>query len=174
MQASIPGISIRRVDDDEIALLMDLSLRCWTGTVAANSSLYRETPDYVRRQIVRPDGGAVFLCLHDEPIGAARFFRVPGPAGDERPWVELKRVGVLRDHRKLGLGPILVDAVEAAAREQLNPAGAQIGVRDDQPRLVAFWSSLGYVLADDVQLSTRNELTPPPITLRKRFLTLES
>jgi hypothetical protein len=45
----------------------------------------------------------------------------------------------------------------------------RVGVRADQPRLVHFWSSLGYALAGDVQLHTVNPLTPPPTTMRKRF-----
>jgi len=164
-----PDISIRRVRGDEIPLLMDLTLRCWTGTVDGNSSLYRETPDYVAAQVAHPHGGAVFLLMDDAPIGAGRFFRVPGPAGDARPWIEIKRVGILRQHRKAGCGPILIRALELAAHAQIGPAGAQLAVRADQPRLVDFWKALGYSRADDVTLSTQNPLTPPPTTMRKWF-----
>jgi GNAT superfamily N-acetyltransferase len=103
-----------------------------------------------------------------KPVGAGRFMPVPGPPGDSRDWVELKRIGILRTHRKLGLGAPLVLALEAEARRRGYP-GAQIGVRHDQPRLVEFWAGLGYRPADDVQLHTVNPLTPPPTTMRKRF-----
>jgi predicted GNAT superfamily acetyltransferase len=62
----------------------------------------------------------------------------------------------------------LVAALEAEAKAR-GYAGVQIGVRHDQPRLIAFWESLGYVLAGDVTMHTVNPLTPPPTTMRKRF-----
>jgi GNAT superfamily N-acetyltransferase len=141
-------------------------LRCWTGTVAANSSAYRETETDIARQLKR--GAAMIVLEGDTPVGAGRFYPVPGPAGDTREWVEIKRVGVLKSHRKLGLGVPLVAALEGEARGR-GYAGAQLGVRHDQPRLTAFWTSLGYEPADDVQMHTVNPLTPPPTTMRKRF-----
>jgi GNAT superfamily N-acetyltransferase len=162
-------ITTRDVRPSETALLMGLTLRCWTGTVAADSSLYRETPDHVASLLASPEGGAVFALIDGEPVGAGRYFRVPGPEGDARPWIELKRVGMLPEFRKLGLGQKLVAAVEDRARARLSPAGAQLGVRADQPRLIEFWRTQGYALADDVSLHTVNPLTPPPTTMRKWF-----
>lgn len=92
----------------------------------------------------------------------------PGPVGDPREWVEIKRVGVLKTHRKLGLGAPLIAALEEAAAAR-GYAGVQLGVRHDQPRLVTFWSGLGYKLADDVTLHTVNPLTPTPTFMRKWF-----
>lgn len=164
---SLPaGFSIRSVDVSEAARLRDVMLRCWTGTVAPNSSAYRETPESIAAEFAK--GGAMFLLRGDEPVGCGRFHPVPGPAGDLRPWAEIKRVGVLKELRKLGLGAPLVTALEEAVRTR-GHAGVQLGVRDDQPRLVRFWESLGYVIATDVQLHTVNPLTPPPFTLRKQF-----
>jgi GNAT superfamily N-acetyltransferase len=151
-----------RVED--AALLRDVMLRCWTGTVAPNSSAYRETVEDIAAQIAK--GGAVLVFSGDEAVGGGRFHPVPGPAGDARPWAEIKRVGVLRELRKLGLGAPLVTALEDGARAG-GAAGVQLGVREDQPRLVQFWEALGYVVADDVQLHTVNPLTPPPVTMRK-------
>ena len=142
----------------------DVMLRCWTGTVAANSSAYRETVEEIAGQIAR--GGAVLLFSGDVAVGGGRFHPVPGPAGDTRSWAEIKRLGVAKELRKLGLGAPLVAALEDAAREA-GAAGVQLGVREDQPRLVTFWESLGYRVADDVQLHTVNPLTPPPVTMRK-------
>ena len=47
--------------------------------------------------------------------------------------------------------------------------GAQLAVRSDQPRLVDYYAALGYVLADDVDLTTMNPLEPAPFGMRKIF-----
>jgi GNAT superfamily N-acetyltransferase len=161
-----PGFSLRAARVSDAALLRDVMLRCWTGTVAANSSAYRETVEDIAAQIA--GGGAVLVFDGDEAVGGGRFHPVPGPAGDARPWAEIKRVGVVRELRKLGLGAPLVAALEDAARSA-GAVGIQLGVREDQPKLVRFWEALGYVVASDVQLHTVNPLTPPPFTMRKWF-----
>lgn len=164
---SLPqGFSIRAARADEASLVRDVMLRCWTGTVAGNSSAYRETIEDIAGQIAR--GGAVLLVSGDGPVGGGRFHPVPGPAGDTPPWAEIKRVGVARELRKLGLGAPLVAALEEAARAH-GAMGIQLGVREDQPALVRFWEARGYTRADDVQLHTVNPLTPPPFTMRKWF-----
>jgi|GEM_PF-620867 len=160
------GYALRLASPDEAELVRAVMLRCWTGTVAENSSAYRETVDDIAGQIAR--GGAVLLWRGEEVVGGGRFHPVPGPAGDKRPWTEIKRVGVARELRKLNLGAPLVAAIEDAARAR-GAVGAQLGVREDQPRLVQFWEGLGYVRADDVRLHTVNPLTPPPFTMRKWF-----
>jgi GNAT superfamily N-acetyltransferase len=165
--AGLPaGFNLRLAQKSEADRLLDIMLRCWAGTVASNSSAYGETAEAIAEQLER--GGAVFIFEGETIIGSGRFFPVPGPPGDLREWVEIKRVGVLKSHRKLGLGAPLVAALEAEARRRGHP-GAQLGVRSDQPRLVAFWDSLGYIPADDVQMHTVNPRTPPPTTMRKLF-----
>lgn len=141
-------------------------LACWRGTVAENSSAYRETPESISKQLER--GAAVFLLEGDVLIGSGRIHPVPGPAGEGTEWAELKRMGILKTHRRLNLGPPLAAALEAEARNR-GAAGIQLAVRADQPRLIRFWQSLGYALASDVHLHTVNPLTPPPTTMRKRF-----
>lgn len=157
---------MRLARPEEVRLLRDVMLRCWTGTVASNSSAYRETEADIARQLEHGVGVIVFDGA--VPVGTGRIHPVPGPAGDPREWVEIKRVGVLKSHRKLGLGASLVAALEHEAQRR-GYAGAQLGVRADQPRLIAFWAALGYVLADDVKMHTVNPLTLPPTTMRKRF-----
>lgn len=158
------GFHLRLARPDEGALLLDVMLRCWTGTVAANSSAYRETAESIGAQLAR--GGAAIVFEGETAVGAGRFHPVPGPAGDPREWVEIKRVGVLKTHRKLGLGAPLVAALEHEAHRR-GYAGVQLGVRHDQPRVIAFWDGLGYTLADDVTLHTVNPLTPTPTFMRK-------
>jgi GNAT superfamily N-acetyltransferase len=161
-----PGISIRLADAGDAALLREVMLRCWTGTVAADSSAYRETETDIAGQLVR--GGGALLFDGAEAIGGGRFHPVPGPMEDRREWVEIKRTGVLKTWRGKGVAIPLIAALEAEA-ERRGYGGAQLGVRADQPRLVAFWAGLGYVVTEDVQLHTVNPLTPPPVTMRKRF-----
>lgn len=141
-------------------------LRSWTGTVAENSSAYRETSEGIERELEA--GGGAILFEGDAAVGAGRFHPVPGPAGDVRTWAEIKRVGVRKSHRKLGLAAPLIAALEGQAVAR-GYGGVQIGVRHDQPRLIAFWEGLGYCLAGDVKLHTVNPLTPTPTFLRKRF-----
>lgn len=157
---------MRLAERGDAQLLLDVMLACWTGTVATDSTAYRETTDMIAGQL--DQGGAVIVFEGARSVGAGRFVPVPGPAGDRREWVELKRIGILRTHRKLGLGAPLVMALEGEAQRR-GFVGAQIGVRHDQPRLVAFWALLGYAPATDVLLHTVNPLTPPPATMRKRF-----
>ncbi len=91
------SIRIRSATPDDAALLLDLMLRSWTGTVAGNSSAYRETEATIHAQLDRGGGALVF---HDgEPIGGGRYHPVQGPAGDPHGWVEIKRVGLLRPLR---------------------------------------------------------------------------
>lgn len=164
---SLPsGFHIRLARLGDGALLRDVMLRCWTGTVAENSSAYRETVEHIERELEA--GGAAILFEGEAAVGAGRFHPVPGPVGDTRTWAEIKRVGVLRTYRKLGLGAPLVTALEGETRLR-RYAGVQLGVRHDQPRLVAFWEGLGYRLADDVRLHTVNPLTPTPTFMRKLF-----
>ena len=108
------GFHLRLARPGEGGLLREVMLACWTGTVAENSSAYRETAEGIEAQLA--GGGAVIVFEGERPVGAGRFYPVPGPAGDARMWVEIKRIGVLKMHRKLGLGAPLVAALEDEAR----------------------------------------------------------
>ncbi len=164
---SLPsGFHIRLARKGDGELLRDVMLRGWAGTVAENSSAYRETAEGIERELEA--GGAAILFEGEAAIGAGRFHPVPGPAGDARTWAEIKRVGVLKTHRKQGLAAPLIATLEGEIARR-SAAGVQIGVRHDQPRLVAFWEGIGYRLADDVKLHTVNPLTPTPTFLRKWF-----
>ncbi len=109
-------------------------------------------------------GGAFLLRLDGEPVGSVRWVPVPHA---ERSW-EIKRLGVLREARGLGLGERLAAAVEGAARAA-GVARLQRGVRRDQPRLLDFWRTLGFRSDATVALSSHNPLTAPPVTLSRRL-----
>jgi GNAT superfamily N-acetyltransferase len=147
----------------DAALVHDLTQRAWRGTVAADSSAYRETPADVEALLAR-GGGAFVLRLGDEPVGSVRWVPVPHP---EPTW-EVKRMGVLPEARGLGLGARLAAAVEAAARSA-DVARLQLGVRRDQPRLIGFWTTLGFGPDASVSLSSHNPLTAPPVTMSRRL-----
>jgi GNAT superfamily N-acetyltransferase len=143
------------------ALVHDLAQRARHGTVDANSSAYRETPADVEALFSR-GGGAFVARVDGEAAGSVRFVPVPHP---EPSW-ESKRMALLR--RARGLGALLAAAVEDAARA----AGVrrlQPGVRRDQPRLVAFWVTLGFEADASVALSSHNPLTEPPVTMSRRL-----
>jgi GNAT superfamily N-acetyltransferase len=147
----------------DAALVHGLTQQAWRGTVAADSSAYREAPADVEALFAR-GGGAFVARVDGVPVGSVRHVPVPHP---EPSW-EIKRMGLLREVRGLGLGARLAAAVEDAARA----AGVrrlQLGVRRDQPRLVAFWAKLGFEADASVALSSHNPLTEPPVTMSRRL-----
>lgn len=127
--------------------------------------MFRETAESVAAQIA--NGGGVLLMQGEAAIGSGRWVEVPGPGGQGR-WMEVKRIGVLPSHTGRGLGAVILGAVEAQGRE-VGMAGAQLAVRFDQPRLVAYYAALGYQQAEDVALTTVNPRAPPPTGMRKWF-----
>lgn len=144
-----------------------LTRRIWTGRVSEESTVFSETPDSVSAQLEK--GGGAVLLDGKVPIGSGRWVPVPGPSGQGQ-WMEVKRIGVLEPYRGQGFGEVILKALEAAGREA-GAEGAQLAVRHDQVRLVDFYAGLGYVLSDDVELTTPNPRSPPPIGMRKDFRT---
>ena len=156
------GPQVIRATPGDAQRVHELTQRAWRGTVAANSSAFRETPDTARQAIEA--GGGFVLLLDGKPIGSVRYFPVPHA---EPSW-EFKRLGVLHAFRGRGYGELLVRAIERAAPAQ-GVRRIQLGVRADQPRLVAFYERLGYTLDASVQLSAHNPLTDPPVALSRRL-----
>ncbi|MFN4184960.1 MAG: GNAT family N-acetyltransferase [Hyphomonas sp.] len=160
-----PLIAIRRATPSDGFLVEGLTRRIWTGRVSAESTVFGETPETVAAQIGK--GGAVILEIEGAPSGSGRWVAVPGPAGQGR-WMEVKRIGVLPAFTGRGFGALILQALEEMGREQ-EMVGAQLAIRTDQPRLIDFYASLGYALAQDVELTTPNPRSPPPIGMRKWF-----
>lgn len=127
--------------------------------------MFRETAESVAAQIA--NGGGVLLMQGEAAIGSGRWVEVAGPSGQGR-WMEVKRIGVLPSHTGQGFGAAILEALEAQGREA-GMAGAQLAVRFDQPRLVAYYAALGYQLAEDVELTTINPRAPLPVGMRKWF-----
>ena len=160
-------IAIRRANPADGFLIEELTRRIWTGRVSAESTVFSETPASVAAQL--DVGGGAILLAGETPIGSGRWVPVPGPGGQGR-WIEVKRIGVLPDWQKRGLGAVILGELEAMGRAQM-AEGAHLAVRHDQVRLVDFYAGLGYALADDVVLTTPNPKSPPPIGMRKFFRT---
>ena len=160
-------IAIRRATPADGVLVEGLTRRIWTGRVSAESTVFRETPESVAAQLAR--GGGAILSDGGTLIGSGRWVPVPGPEG-QGSWMEIKRIGVLAAWRGRGLGELILTALEEEGRGR-GTEGAQLAVRHDQVRLVDFYAGLGYVLADDVVLTTPNPRSPPPIGMRKPFRT---
>jgi ribosomal protein S18 acetylase RimI-like enzyme len=158
-------IAIRRATPADGFLVEGLTRQIWTGRVSAESTVFRETPESVAAQLTK--GGGAVLLDGEIPIGSGRWVPVPGPRGQDR-WMEIKRIGVLEAYRKRCLGELILTALEQAGQEA-GAEGAQLAVRHDQVRLVDFYAGLGYVLADDVEITTPNPRSPPPIGMRKDF-----
>ncbi|WP_139068936.1 MULTISPECIES: GNAT family N-acetyltransferase [unclassified Hyphomonas] len=161
------GIRLRRAGPADGTLVEHLTRRIWTGRVSEESTVFRETPAYVAAQLEK--GGGAILLEGGVPVGSGRWVPVPGPSG-QGAWMEIKRIGVLEAYRKRGFGEVILKALEEAGRDA-GAEGAQLAVRHDQVRLVDFYAGLGYVLADDVELTTPNPRSPPPIGMRKDFRT---
>ena len=165
--ADLSGIRIREARPEDGVLVEALTRRIWTGRVSEESTVFSETPDSVAAQLEK--GGGAVLLDGGTPIGSGRWVPVPGPSGQGL-WMEVKRIGVLEAYRGQGFGDVILKALEQAGREA-GAEGAQLAVRHDQVRLVDFYAGLGYVLADDVELTTLNPRSPPPIGMRKDFRT---
>ncbi len=151
--------TLREACAEDAALLRALTLACWAGKVAANSSAFRETEQDIRDELAR--GGGFILQLGQEPIASVRW-RALGEA-----W-EMARLGVLPGHRGRGYSQTLSEAVAARARS----AGAKelrIGVRRDQPRLLRFYSEQGFERCEHFEYSHPNPLTDPPWLMRRKL-----
>lgn len=148
---------LREAGLDDAGLLRELMLACWTGRVAEDSSAFRETEADIRAELRR--GGAFILSLAQTPIASARW-RDLGDA-----W-EMARLGVLPPFRKQGHSRTLCEAVAARARA----AGAQelrIGIRRDQPRLLDFYATQGFIITEAFEYSHPNPRTDPPWLMRR-------
>jgi GNAT superfamily N-acetyltransferase len=156
------SVEVRPATPGDAELMHRVSRQAWHGTVAANSTLFDETVEYVAAILSR--GGGFMLSVDGECAGSVRHFPC---ASDPSVW-EVKRLGVLAALRRRGLGMRLMTAVEDAAR-RAGVHALQIGIRADQPRLIRYYENLGFELDDSVRLSSQNPNTTPAVTMSKRL-----
>lgn len=149
--------TVRAAAPEDAALILDITLKAWHGKVHPSSSVFRETVNDVTQQLA--EGGGYVLYAAEAPAGSVRFSPVPGA------W-EVRRMGVLPEHRGLGLGFVLMNAVVAEAARRDVPE-LRLAVRHDQPRLIEFYASMGFALASEVEYAHANSASPPPTVMRR-------
>ncbi len=132
----------------------------WAGKVAEGSSGHQETPEKVRADLEKGYGWVVEQ--NGKIVATVRL--VPHPV--ERGVGEIKKLGVLPEHRKQGWGPKLMGVLEEKARA-LGIKELRLAVRHDQPRLVEWYAQFGFVHDPHLRYSSPNPLTPLPFVMRK-------
>lgn len=149
---------LRPATPEDAALIHAMTFAGWVGRVHQSSSVYRETVADVAQQLT--EGGGFILMLDGVPAGSARYSPVHGA------W-EVRRMGVLPEHRGKGYSALLMEALVVRAREQ-GISELRLAVRHDQPRLIAFYAGMGYEQAPNVAYAHANPQSPPPtVMLRK-------
>lgn len=81
----------------------------------------------------------IIVMDEDQPVGAARWRIVDGIA-------KFERICVLPSHRKLGLGKLIVEALEESAKEK----GLSKAKLHGQTHAEVFYHKLGYGTASDI------------------------
>lgn len=107
------------------------------------STVFSETVDHVTASFSR---GPVWVVEVDDRVAASVRADIVQQAGHPlQRWVEVHRLAVLPSHAGRGLGRLLMQAVEAYARDALGvPAVVELEVRAAQPESEGFYRALGY------------------------------
>jgi GNAT superfamily N-acetyltransferase len=150
---------VRAAAPEDAALILQITLKAWRDKVHPSSSVFRETVGDVAQQIA--EGRGCILYIADAPVGSVRFAPVPGA------W-EVRRMGVLPEHRGQGLGLALMNAVVAGALQREVPE-LRLAVRHDQSSLVEFYSGMGFALAPEIEYAHANPASPPPTVMRRKL-----
>lgn len=153
---------IRLAQREDASAIAQMIRTAWAGKVAPDSSGHQETAEKVRADLEKGYGWVVEW--DGKIIATVRL--VPHPF--ERGVGEIKKLGVLAEHRKQGWGPKLIGVLEEKA-QALGLNELRLAVRHDQYRLVEWYSSLGYTLNPRLVYSAANPLTPPPFVLHKNL-----
>jgi GNAT superfamily N-acetyltransferase len=148
---------LRAATPEDAALISRITREAWAGRVHPSSSAYRETEQHIAEQI--REGGGLILSVGEIPVGSARYSPVPGA------W-EVRRMGVLPPYRGRGYAELMMEAVvERALAGGITEL--RVAVRHDQPRLIGFYASMGFVLAPELEYAHANPDNPPPTVLRR-------
>jgi GNAT superfamily N-acetyltransferase len=137
-----PQFTLRPAEPDDAPQLRRIVVAAFAqyeGRLDPPSGALAESEDSLRAKVV--DGGA-WLCLQgDESIGCAFF----APRADH---LYLGRLAVLPAWRGRGVGELLLERVEAVAREQ-GLVSVQLGVRLALTGLRAWYEARGYTLLEE-------------------------
>ena len=153
-------IVVREATHEDSQLIAALTRAAWAGKVSVTSSGHRETAVIVADHL--RDGGGFVLLFDDEPVGSVRWLPLDGGS---RTW-EVCRMGVLPSWRGHNLSQHLLEAVIhhglACGVDEV-----RLAVRADQRKLVDFYASYEFALAEELEYSHANPLEPPPLVMRR-------
>lgn len=135
-------VTIRYARADDIPAIHTLTQAAYAEyrTLIPYSSIWQEMPERITAELAQ--GPILLAVLEDEPVGSVRCH--VDQAGEER-FVYLHRLAILPAYRRRGIGRLLVEVVEAIAREQ-GIRQIRLEVRAAQPENIAFYRTLGYLL----------------------------
>lgn len=153
-------IIVREAAAEDAPLIAELTRKAWAGKVSVTSSGHRETAVNVAGHL--RDGGGFILLDGDQPIGCVRWL----PLDSEPDVWEILRMGVVADYRGTNLSQHLLEAVIhhalAAGIKEL-----RLAVRNDQPKLIDFYTAYEFSLAEELEYSHANPLEPAPLVMRR-------
>lgn len=153
-------IEIRLATLADAEAIAQLVRSAWAGKVAPDSSGHQETAERVEQDLGR---GYIWVAEDQGKIvGSVRLTRHPHEIGV---W-EVKKLGVLNEYRKRGLGPELMNVLLAKA-VQMGAKEVRLAIRHDQPRLLPWYAQFGFVHDPHLRYSSPNPLTPLPFVMRK-------
>ncbi|MCU6432891.1 GNAT family N-acetyltransferase [Undibacterium sp. Jales W-56] len=153
-------IALRKATLADAQLIAHLTRSCWAEKVAATSSGHHEDSERVTRDLIQ--GGGFVLSVDKEPAGSVRW--LPLDAGSNV-W-EMLRMGVLPAFRGHALSQYLLEAVVHAA-QAAHVAELRLGVRRDQPRLLALYAAHRFEIAPELGYSHANPNEPAPNVMRR-------
>lgn len=152
--------TLRLATPQDAAAIAQLVRLAWHDRVHPSSSGHQESPERVLTDLQK--GWAWVAESQGQTVGSVRLVPHPNESGV----AEIKKLGVAPTQRKLGLGPQLMQTLEAFALDQ-GLRELRLAVRHDQPRLVQWYGQLGYTLNPKLHYSSANPLTPAPFVLHK-------
>ncbi|MCU0567443.1 MAG: GNAT family N-acetyltransferase [Oculatellaceae cyanobacterium Prado106] len=145
--------TIRRATFDDVQGIHTLTQSAYAEyrTLIPYSSIWQETPQEIASEL---ELGSIFLAeIEAKPVGSVRCYRqttleiercCDRPFCD-RPFLYIHRLAVLPSCRRLGLGRLLMQTVEAEAQSQ-HLSTLCLEVRTAQPENQEFYTHLGYHL----------------------------
>lgn len=153
-------IIVREACAEDASLIAELTRKAWAGKVSVTSSGHRETAVNVAEHL--RDGGGFILLDGAHAIGSVRWLPLDG---NPDVW-EILRMGVVADYRGTNLSQHLLEAVIHHALTA-GISELRLAVRNDQPKLIDFYTAYEFTLAEELEYSHANPLEPAPLVMRR-------
>ena len=153
-------VHLRPAREEDLPTLVEIlhaAFEEYRGRLDPPSGVHNETAETLQQKLRK--GGAVLALLNGEAAGCV-FFEQRGPS------MYLGRLSVLPHFRRQGVARVLVDYVEQRARER-RCSGVELGVRTALPRLIDFYTRLGY---RPFQYRSHDGYSEPTYVLMKKDL----